>query len=97
MRLIDADALKSRIERMWKSRQLTNTKYKTFIELLDVEPTIEPERKKGRWISADAIFHGVPFYCSECGEVTRDTVMWKPRWNFCPICGARMEGTDEAD
>lgn len=43
MKLIDADALKSRIERIWKSRQLTNTKYKTFIELLDAEPTIEPE------------------------------------------------------
>ena len=48
--------------------------------------------KKGRWISADAMFHGVPFYCSECGENTWDTVMGKPRWNFCPNCGAKMEG-----
>jgi len=48
--------------------------------------------KRGRWISADAIFGGVPFYCSECGENTRDTVMGKPRWNFCPNCGADMRG-----
>lgn len=47
--------------------------------------------KKGRWISADAIFGGEPFYCSECGENTRDTVMGKPRWNFCPNCGAEMD------
>jgi hypothetical protein len=51
-------------------------------------PPIQP--KRGRWISADAIFGGVPFYCSECGENTRDTVMGKPRWNFCPNCGADM-------
>ena len=54
-------------------------------------PPAQPERIKGRWISADAIFGGEPFYCSECGENTRDTVMGKPRWNFCPNCGAEME------
>ena len=51
--------------------------------------------KTGKWISADAIFGGVPFYCSECGENTRDTVMGKPRYNFCPMCGAKMEGADD--
>ena len=56
-------------------------------------PPAQP--KKGRWISADAMFHGVPFYCSECGENTRDTVMGKPRWKFCPMCGAKMEGADD--
>ena len=54
-------------------------------------PSSQPNR--GRWISADAMFHGVPFYCSECGENTWDTVMGEPRWNFCPNCGAKMEGT----
>ena len=56
-------------------------------------PPAQPERIKGHWISADAIFGGEPFYCSECGENTRDTVMGKPRWNFCPNCGADMEVT----
>ena len=56
-------------------------------------PPAQPERIRGRWISADAIFGGEPFYCSECGENTRDTVMGKPRWNFCPNCGAEMEVT----
>jgi len=55
-------------------------------------PPAEP--KTGKWISADAIFGGVPFYCSECGENTRDTVMGKPRWKFCPMCGAKMEVTE---
>ena len=50
------------------------------------------QSKKGRWISADAIFGGIPFYCSECGENTRDTVMGKPRWKFCPMCGSYNGG-----
>ena len=60
-------------------------------EVINKLPSAQPET--GRWISADAMFGGVPFYCSECGENTRDTVMGKPRWNFCPNCGAKMEGT----
>ena len=55
-------------------------------------PSAQPMR--GRWISADAMFGGVPFYCSECGENTWDTVMGKPRWKFCPMCGSRNEVTE---
>jgi len=50
------------------------------------------QQKTGKWISADAIFGGAPFYCSECGENTWDTVMGKPRWNFCPMCGSYNGG-----
>lgn len=67
--------------------------YVVPVEYLEQLPPAQPERIKGRWISADAIFGGEPFYCSKCGENTRDTVMGKPRWNFCPNCGAEMEVT----
>ena len=60
-----------------------------------VAQAVLPQPKRGKWISADAIFGGVPFYCSECGENTRDTVMGKPRWNFCPNCGADMRQREE--
>ena len=62
-------------------------------EVISKLPSAQPET--GKWISADAIFGGVPFYCSECGENTRATVMGKPRWKFCPMCGAKMEGADD--
>ena len=74
---------------------------KSIIEILDdvgrdVDRLPSAQPKRGKWISADAIFGGVPFYCSECGENTWDTVMGKPRWNFCPNCGADMrEVSDE--
>ena len=88
MRLIDADAL-------WKDITTHIDECTDILEIIDRQPTVEPMRKKGTWISADAIFGGVPFYCSECGENTRDTVMGKPRWNFCPNCGADMRGEEE--
>ena len=69
-----------------------NTIIQYDIEAIEQLPSAQP--KKGRWISADAMFHGVPFYCSECGENTRDTVMGKPRWKFCPMCGSRNEVTE---
>ena len=55
-------------------------------------PTIEPERKKGMWIEHNP--HkwglGIVFECSECGE----KIDCEPS-NFCPNCGAEMEGQDE--
>lgn len=73
-----------------KSDFSTEKDYRTARACVNAVPPAEP--KRGRWISADAMFGGVPFYCSECGENTLDTVMGKPRWNFCPNCGAKMEG-----
>ena len=62
-----------------------------IIEAIKRLPPIQPaEPKRGKWISG-----GVPFYCSECGENTWDTVMGKPRWNFCPNCGADMRQKGE--
>ena len=35
--------------------------------------------------------------CDQCGETTTESVMYKPRFRFCPWCGAdmRKEGNDE--
>lgn len=55
----------------------------------DVRPVV-----RGKWISKDKIFGGIPFACSNCGEETRDTVMGKPRFRFCPMCGAFCGGDE---
>ena len=42
-------------------------------------------------------YYGEPCVCSYCGEPCKDTVMGKPRWHYCPNCGAKMDGGhDEA-
>lgn len=86
---IDADALLDKIERMWNAHQLTNTKYKTFVDLLKAEPAADVrENVRGEWVdrNGNIVF---PFWeryeCSECGARSDNK-------NFCPNCGADMRG-----
>lgn len=82
MRLIDADALQREYMQFHDGKRSV---------LVDVAPTIEPERKKGKWIVHDPCKRGLGkvYECSNCGEMV-DCVIYK----FCPNCGARMEGND---
>lgn len=76
-------------QRKVEAREILN-----FIKTL---PTIHPEPpKRGKWlyrIGRD----GDGWICSECGERTVSAVMGKPRYIYCPICGAKMEGNDGND
>lgn len=101
MRLIDADALIDIFEdRLEKIRN----RYGDYsgeagvcagaLHLIRVQPTIEPERKRGRWIDEGvyADGHGAhAFRCSECGghiiEYDADP--------FCKWCGADMRGSEK--
>lgn len=54
-------------------------------------PTIEPERKKGKWLPIIEVNeNGEPYqagvYCSECGNGE----VYEP--NFCSCCGADLRG-----
>lgn len=91
-RLIDADALLTE-RKMSKYYHLPNGDI--AIPIIDIEhaPTIHPEPpKRGRWVQ-DESFVWV-WHCSECGKRTTETVMGKPMYKFCPMCGAKMEGND---
>lgn len=62
---------------------------------LKAQPTIE--RKKGRWMLKvePYAWRLDTWVCSECGEETTSTIMGKPRYQWCPMCGADMrEGED---
>ena len=47
-----------------------------LISILRSAPTIEPERKTGKWI--------VYYECPKCGEITKNFM------EYCPFCGADM-------
>jgi len=67
-----------------------------FCGWIDDMPTIEPERKTGRWkfygretwVRDD----GKPVFiqCSECNATVINN--GSAEWNFCPVCGADMRG-----
>ena len=102
-RLIDADALGNRMyheafekdseDQKWDSGCWI--RYKLFERVLREQPTIEPEREKGKFIGTeyDGYADGNPVYyewkCSECGCIFEDE---EPTFNFCPNCGADMRG-----
>ena len=113
MRLIDADALMASlgitavncIHCAWVSKPgWTCSRGSDFEDAccaIEDAPTIEPERKRGKWIhgrevSREMIGDAVTaiFYegweCSECHALVEDGR--EPLWNYCPNCGADMRG-----
>ena len=72
-----------------ENRDLTRTKcdYKNshFVDAVDVAPV-----RHGRWDSNDLNGYKWAFACSECGWV--DGYPFNDRHNYCPNCGAKMDG-----
>lgn len=86
--LIDANKLKKEISSTFHGTLVTNVVH----EIIDRQPTIDPEslRPHGEWEDA-CYYHDRPLCCecSNCGF----KLMYKP--NYCPHCGAKMEDTNE--
>lgn len=51
------------------------------------------DRPRGEWFKDE---EGT-FICSACGSGYKDqpTLMGKPMFEWCPLCGARMKGEDD--
>ena len=92
MRLIDADQFKAKLLGLMDRKALTPSDTDCILDgvlnLLDEQPTVAPV-KHGHWINIDAKFENmyVAHQCSICkSEFLGDAS------NFCPSCGARMDG-----
>lgn len=92
MRLIDADALKEKLENGY-----ANTHHSRIyaIAMLKKAPTVEAEPvRRGFW---DSVGHKKSRFCSVCGHdepykfAPDDTDIY----NYCPNCGAKMDGDME--
>ena len=86
MRAIDGDALIDKYGE-WYTEEGTEEGYIGTIKgIVDGMPTIEPERKTGKWIDQ--------ITCSECGWEMFDDVVCSPNrvwFPYCPNCGSKME------
>ena len=51
-------------------------------------PSVQPERKRGKWIRTRTLTHDGELYCDQCEQEHPEQ---KIIWNFCPNCGCRME------
>ena len=72
--------VQARVETVWNE----------CIDLAKQMPTVEPERKRGRWID----IKGRYYRCSECGADTETIAVDNGYVKFCRWCGARMDGAE---
>ena len=103
MRLIDADALKELFREVIghiakKPEMNGNLEHMIrasamVIQMIDDAPTVQPERKTGRWIEMLSTNH--TYKCSECGRLLVNITDGKNKvaknYPYCH-CGAKMEG-----
>ena len=89
MRCINADELLSWFDNHYDD-EIVTVGYVSG--LIKDSPTVEPERKTGKWIDQDeGAFY--PIECSECHKVPLlDAYGDCVCSDFCPHCGAKMDG-----
>ena len=63
-----------------------------YVDIIKRMPSVEPERKMGKWIEKEGYDGDVYYDCSVCGNswTTIDGTPWDNGMNYCPKCGARM-------
>ena len=61
--------------------------YEELIYRLLSPLSVQPERKKGKWIRTRTIIHDGELYCDQCEQEHPEQ---KKIWKFCPNCGADM-------
>ena len=99
-RLIDADELLSKMLRL-DEKQKTDVWMTCDIEaLLEIQPTVDAvEVVHGRWIDRKIDdFRMWELRCSECdwvGISNYDAYDEPYDFNYCPNCGAKMDGGNE--
>ena len=108
MRAIDGDRLKRKAQKVateaWKMKIKASVEMilNEFIDWINEAPTIEPEHKKGKWISigmADAVGCESAMWgdeiayhiCEKCLKQALERDGDEVLSDFCPHCGARME------
>ena len=100
MRLIDVDALAKHFKALanieWNRRAAPKSwadSYNNAIETLEDYPTIDAEPvKHGRWVLKERAHY---FKCSLCKEPIPYKFGYtnsRRYYNYCPNCGAKMDG-----
>lgn len=70
-------------------------KRECITELINGVPSVQPDRKKGKWLTNEEIVRPTRFiewHCSSCGKVME--AMGPLGFNFCPNCGSYNGGDD---
>lgn len=92
MRLIDADAMREEWIENGENEYVYDTN--AFLESIDAQPTIDAVPVvHGEW---ERVSDRPKTYIRRCSVCSRDsyTCFSERDYNFCPWCGAKMDGAD---
>lgn len=69
-----------------------NTRNESIKQILEKLPSVNPERKKGKWFLLDECANE-GWYCDQCHKKVFkiDFSNTMKKYKFCPNCGAEME------
>ena len=100
MRAVNADALIPKIKCIMKVENQTFGKRSwdfsgKCLAIVENEPTIEPERKTGRWLPDNR--PGGGFWVCSCCKFPSEAFAADKLYKYCPVCGCRMEEGDQND
>lgn len=92
MRLIDADSINDFF--ISYSSYKEGPDEEDIKAWLDEQPTIEAEPvRHGEWVLVDAAYYDI-YTCSECGGFAPSGFI---KSNYCPKCGAKMDGKEKKE
>ena len=83
---IEREAAIEAVKHAW-AKGLEPSQYIEIIPAADVAPVVH-----GRWIEQEKYTFGVMYDCSICDNRILDN---GHSWNYCPNCGAKMDGGDD--
>ena len=72
--------------------------WNAVLKILEKEPTADvAEVKHGKWQTEyDDEFGWNKHTCTNCGYVKRTDIHISLGWHYCPNCGAKMDGKEDA-
>ena len=89
---INKDEIRNHLYSAYRTAEKLGFSLTEDVVLLSIDnaiPADVEEQKRGSWIEDG--YYNKPCVCSYCGEPCKDTVMGKPRWIYCPMCGSKNQ------
>ena len=94
MRAIDADEMIKRLQEWNTNDAMDKALYDFTMHRILEQPTIEPERKTGKWNRYYKMHSGDTFVCNRCGSCFV-VLQGEDKMNICPNCGSYNGGENE--